>query len=526
MRYLFPLFLVLSCLLTILPGCEPKEDLVQTTGRLEFDQDTVLFDTVFTTIRTVTKRLWVYNRNSGAVKTSISLAGTVGNTYSLVINGDAGTAKNDVLIRGNDSLQVLVRAVLGDNGQATAPKQFVVTDQINFRTNGNDQNVKLVAYGQNAYFHRADDIKQNTTWATDKPHVIIPASGIVTPGQPAQVFGVLVRQGVTLTIPKGARIYCHAGAYLQVDGTLRVNDDFLPGAGATDTVQANNPNIVRFQGDRLEPDYADVPGQWGGIVFTATSSRANSIRYAEIKNATFGALLLNPDADPLAPHPKLTLTNTVIRNISGSNLSFANTTASAGGGVMSYSGDLTAENCLFTNCGEYAVVGVGGGVYDFNFCTFANYTPAFRRETASLTFTNEKATDSKVHLPLSLSLRNSIVWGSNLGPGTIDDELYLKNYTEYASTISIRNSLLRTKVYASTPTIVGVPNVDNLLNVDPLFVRTALISSRPDYTLQAASPANTPRRPAAGNVLPRDLRNLPRPAAGQAQPALGAYERR
>jgi hypothetical protein len=25
-------------------------------------------------------------------------------------------------------------------------------------------------------------------------------------------------------------------------------------------------------------------------------------------------------------------------------------------------------------------------------------------------------------------------------------------------------------------------------------------------------------------VPPRDLRNLPRPAAGQAQPALGAYE--
>ncbi|MDQ2792604.1 MAG: hypothetical protein M3Y12_01150 [Bacteroidota bacterium] len=519
MRYLFPLFLVLSCLLTILPGCEPKEDLVQTTGRLTFDQDTVLFDTVFTTIRTVTKRLWVYNRNSGAVKTDISLAGTVGNTYSLVINGDAGTAKSDVLIRGNDSLQILVRAVLGDNGQATAPKQFVVTDQINFRTNGNEQNVKLVAYGQNAYFHRGDDIKQNTTWATDKPHVIIPTSRVLVPGQPAQVFGVLVRPDVTLTIPKGARIYCHAGAYLQVEGTLRVNDDFVAGAGATDTVKATNPNIVRFQGDRLEADYLDTPGQWGGIVFTATS-RKNSIRYAEIKNATFGALLLNPDN---LTHPDLTLANTVIRNISGSNLSFANTTASAGGGVISYSGDLTATNCLFTNCGEYAVVGVGGGVYNFNFCTFANYTPAFRRETASLSFTNEKATDAKIRLPLTLNLHNSIVWGSNLGPNTIDDELYLKNYTEYASTISIRNSLLRTKAYATTPEIVRAPGV-NLLNVDPLFTRTALFSSRPDYTLQATSPAITPRRQPAVTVLlplPRfDLRNLPL----QALPALGAYE--
>jgi hypothetical protein len=519
MRYFFPLFLVLSCLLTFLPGCEPKEDLVQKTGRLAFDRDTVLFDTVFSTIKTVTKRLWVYNRNSGAVRTNISLGGTAGSTYSLIINGDAGTAKSDVLIRGNDSLQVLVRAVLGDNGQATAPKKFLVMDQINFLTNGNDQNIKLVAYGQNAYFHRALLIDKNTIWATDKPHVIIPASRVLVAGQPAQVFGVLVRQGITLSIPKGARIYCHAGAYLQVDGTLRVNDDFVPGSGATDTVRATNPNIVRFQGDRLEPDYLDTPGQWGGIVFTATS-RNNSIRYAEIKNATFGALLLNPDN---LPHPDLTLANTVIRNISGSNLSFANTTASAGGGVISYSGDLTATNCLFTNCGEYAVAGVGGGVYDFNFCTFANYTPAFRRETASLSFTNEKATDAKVRLPLTLNLLNSIVWGSNLGLGTIDDELYLKNYTDPDYHVSIRNSLLRTKAYEATPAIVGGPGF-NLLNVDPLFVRTALISSRPDYTLQATSPANTLRRPAAGNVPPRDLRNLPRPAAGQAQPALGAYE--
>jgi hypothetical protein len=525
MRHLFPLFLVLSCLLTLLPGCEPKEDLVQTTGRLEFDQDTVLFDTVFTTIRTVTKRLWVYNRNSGAVQTDISLAGTAGSTYSLIINGDAGAAKSGVLIRGNDSVQVLVRAVLGDNGQATVAKKFLVEDQVNFRTNANEQNVKLVAYGQNAYFHRADFIDKNTTWATDKPHVIINASRVLPGTTDPVVFGVLVAPRITLTIPKGARIYCHAGAYININGTLRVNDDFVPpgvGSKTGDTVQANNPNIVRFAGDRLEPDYADRPGQWGGIVFSATS-RNNRIRYTEIKNATFGALLLNPDA--LSPRPDLTLSNTVIRNISGSNLSFANTTASAGAGVLSYSGDLKAENCLFTNCGEYAVAGVGGGTYDFNFCTFANYTPAFRRETASLSFTNEKATDG-TKLPLSVVLRNSIVWGSNLGLGTIDDELYFKNYTDPNYTVSISNSLLRTKAYASTPAIVGAAGV-NLLNVDPLFTRTALISSRPDYTLQAASPANAPRQPAAGGIpqsVQRDLRNLPRPAAGQTQPALGAYE--
>ena len=515
MRHLFPLLLVLSCLLTLLPGCEPKENLLQTTGSLELQADTVLFDTVFTTIRTVTKRLWVYNRNSGAVQTDVSLAGDAGATYSLIINSDAGPAASGVTIRGRDSLLVLVRATLGDNG--TAAKPFLITDQVNFRTNGAEQNAKLVAYGQNAYFHRADIITANTTWRTDKPHVIISAD--YTSNGQTYAVGVVVVRDVTLTIPKGARIYSHAGANLQVNGTLLVGQNFQPGTGPTDTVKASNANIVRFQGDRLEPYYADIPGQWGGIVFTSTST-GNRIRYAEIKNATFGALLYNPD-NSARVRPDLTLDNTVIRNISGSNISFANARASTGGGVISYSGDVAATNCLFTNCGEYAVLGVGGGQYSFNFCTFANYTPAFRRETASLTFTNEQATDPRIKLPLRLALTNSIVWGSGLGLGSIDDELFLKNYTEYTA-LNIRNNLLRTKDYLNIAAVVGQTG-DNLPNVDPLFVRTALVSSRPDYRLQATSPAISPRRTApAGPVPSRDLLNLPRRNLNA--PSLGAYE--
>lgn len=523
MRHLFPLFILLSCLLTILPGCEPKEDLVQTTGSLEFAADTVLFDTVFTTIKTVTKRLWVYNRNSGAVKTDVSLAGKAGTTYSLIISGDAKTAISGVTIRGKDSLLVLVRAVLGDNGQATVAKQFIVDDQINFRTNGNEQNVKVVAYGQNAYFHRADYITASTTWRTDKPHVIINASRILPGNTTPSIFGVLVGQGITLTIPKGARIYSHAGAYLQVNGTLRVNDDFVaPSGTSNDTVKATNPNIVRFQGDRLESFYSDIPGQWGGIIFSSSSTN-NSIRYAEIKNATFGALLYNPD--DTSPRPDLTLNNTVIRNISGSNLSFANASASTGGGVLSYSSNLTATNCLFTNCGEYAVLGVGGGTYDFNFCTIANYTPSFHRETSSLTFTNElEISTGIVKRNTAVRIRNSIVWGS------YEDELFFQNNGDSTFPVPIvQNSVLLTKEYQAATSTTGKPGLaalglTNLVNMDPLFVRTSYTSSQPDYSLQATSPATSPRQLKAPNspTPARDLLNLPRNNVNM--PSLGAYE--
>ncbi|GAB3575648.1 hypothetical protein [Hymenobacter daeguensis] len=509
MRHLFPLFILLSCLLTFLPGCEPKEDMMQTTGKLEFATDSVIFDTVFTTVRTVTKRLWVYNRNGGAVKTDVSLRGISGTTYSLIINGDAGPTISGVTIRGNDSLLVLVRATLGDNG--TAAKPFLVADEVHFFTNNNDQDVKLVAFGQNAYFHNGQVLPCNSVWRNDKPHVIFNS--------------VQVDPGCTLRIMPGTKVYSHAGSAIIVMGTLIVNSpaDYQPGTALTapfDTIKASNRNIVRFQGDRLESFYNDIPGQWGGIIFTSTS-RNNLIRYAEIKNATFGALLYNPDA--LLPHPTLSLQNTVVKNISGSRVSFSNASASTGGGVISYSGDVTATNCLFTNCGEYAMIGLGGA-YDLNFCTIANYTPSFQRETSSLTFTNKD--DGRPTLPLttSVSIRNSVVWGS------YEDELFFQNNgTPGFPTPTVRNSLLRTQEYKATTDAAGKPGLaapalNNLVNVpDPLFVRTTFSGSTADYRFQATSPAVSPARSADGTPPGRDLLNLPR---SPSTPTIGAYERR
>ena len=519
MRYLFPLFIVLSCLLTFLSGCEPKEDLVQTSGSLEIGADTVLFDTVFTTIRTVTKRLWVYNRNRGAVKTSVSLSGTAGTTYSLIINGDAGPTVNEVTIRGKDSLLVLVRAVLGDNG--TAAKPFLLTDEVHFRTNGTDQNAKLVAYGQNAYFHRADIIagRRTVIWRSDKPHVIINSPYAQPAPNPPVSLGVYVDSGSTLQIEPGARVYCHAGATIQVNGRLRINATVALAAGDT---SAAKRAVVSFQGDRLEPYYAEVPGQWGGIFFTS-SSAGNVIRYTNIKNASFGASVLN--TQNRSPQPDLQLSNAVMRNISGANPNYVGTGLPPGG-IIGVLATISATNCLLTNCGEYAVLGYGG-TFNLNFCTFANYTPSFQRKTAALTFSNalEDAGGKVRKFPLVLNLTNSIVWGS------IEDELFLENNADYLATLNIRNTLLRTKEYqapanATDKPGLAAPGLANLVNVDPLFARTTLTSSRPDYRLQDASPANTPRRPTApGAAVPAtDLLNLARPANGKTLPSQGAYE--
>ncbi|OGX82554.1 hypothetical protein [Hymenobacter coccineus] len=520
MRHFFLAFILLGCLSALLPGCEPKEDLVQTSGSLSFVQDTVLFDTVFTTVRTVTKRLWVYNRNRGALKTDINLAGAGASPYSLIISGDAGAGASAITVRGNDSLLILVRATVGDNGTATAAKQFVVADQINFLTNGNAQDVKLVAYGQNAYFHYGEIISSDVTWQTDKPHVII--NRTYGSGAQAYVVGVAVAPGVTLRIPKGARIYSHAGATLQVAGRLLVNDLSEPNAFVpTDTVKDTNANLVRFRGDRLEDFYADTPGQWGGIVFTS-ASRGNRIRYAEIKNATYGLLLLN--TAPTGPLPDVAVDNTTIKNISGNNVSFAGAAQTpvaldTGGGIISIAGNVKATNCLFANCAEYALLGFGG-VYDVNFCTVANYpnTTAVRK-SASLSFTDKSPLDGVTMLPAPrITLRNSIVWGS------IEDELLFVDVDSYRASLVVRNSVLRTASYAGTTFATadkpGLADAafGNQLNTDPLFLRSPFSGGWIDYTLQATSPA-LKLGPAFGTVPARDLRNLPRTAG-----TVGAYE--
>jgi hypothetical protein len=512
-RYLFPILLLVSGMLSVsLPGCKPREEELQTSGALEFSADTVKFDTVFTTLRTVTKRLWVYNRNPKGVNVDlIALDQPATSPYTLIINGDLKQSATNFFIRGEDSLLILVRAKLPDNGLNGAPKSYVLEEKLNFRTNGNDQHVLLRSFGQNIYLHQDTVLPCNgtTVWTNDRPHVL---------------YGtVQVPAGCTLRIKPGTRIYGHAGALLVVEGTLLVNSptDYNPGTGATDTVKAGNANIVRFSGDRSgEAQFATAPGQWTGIVLDA-SSRGNIIRYAQIQNATFGLLLYNPQN--LTPRPDVTIQNSVIRYVSGNGVSFAAVTSNTGlpgAGILSLSGKATVENTLFSDCYEYAILGYGGD-YSLNYCTVANYPAASAvRSTASLSFTNVSALNNTVKNPgPTVNVKNSVVWGS------IEDELFFENYNEYRSTVSIQNNLLATKLYAATTDIMDKPGLaaaglNNIIGTYtynyPKFKRVGT-SSTNDYRLDMGSlglgKGNSP--------LDRDLLNLPRPAGRR---DLGAYQ--
>jgi hypothetical protein len=508
-KYLLPILFLCSAWLSVsLPGCKPREEELQTSGGLAFSADTVKFDTVFTTIRTVTKRLWVYNRNPKAVNVDlISLDKPADSPYTLLINGDLRQTATGVYIRGNDSLLILVRAKLTDNGLSGAAKAYVLEEKLNFRTNGQDQHVLLRSFGQNIYLHNNVPLACGEVWRNDRPHVL---------------YGtVSVPASCTLTIKPGTRVYAHAGAALVVYGKLLVNApaDYTPGTGATDTVKATNANVVRFSGDRSgEAQYATAPGQWTGIVL-APGSQGNVIRYAQIQNATVGVLLYNPDN---AAQPEVAIQNSVIRYISGNGVSFAGASSSlgSGAGVLNMQGKATLTNAVLHDCYEYAVLGLGGTTA-LNFCTIANYAATGGvRKTQSLTFTNA-VTNSKgvatTQAP-TVSVQNSIVWGA------IEDELFFDQYDAYKGSVNVQNSLLKTQVYAAATDAtnkpgLGNPGYKNLLNKDPLFVKP-LGSGFGDYRLGATSPARKVAGP-VGTVPERDLLNLLRTTA---TPSLGAYE--
>ncbi|KAA3440485.1 hypothetical protein [Rufibacter hautae] len=365
-------------------ACTPRdEEITADAGALlRLEADTVLFDTVFTEVGSVTRRLKVYNPNKNAVRISeIKVGGLAGSPFQVFVNGRPGPQLQDVELRGEDSLLVLVKATINPNVQE---QPFLVNDSILFLTNGNQQKVKLVAYGQNATYYRQNYLTVPAeVWTSAKAHIIYDS--------------VTVPAGQTLTIQKGSQVHLHRKAKIKVLGTLKV--------------EGEHEKRVVFQQVRLEEQYRNAPGQWQGLEFLA-ASQGNDLRFVEIKNAVNG-VYLKAEANKV---PQVTLRNAFLKNMLQN-------------GVQSIGGHVRLENSIIANCAEYAFMGLGGR-YEIIFSTVANYANDFVRFMPSISFDGEYV----------LSVVNSILWGRQ------EEELQFGALTGTASR-TIRNSFLKTKAY-------------------------------------------------------------------------------
>src|ERR1041385_8853015 len=279
-------------------------------AQLLFSSDTIVFDTVFTTVGSATRQFKIYNTSSKAVNiSSISLAGGNASNFHLNIDGSPVSSTENVLLRGGDSMYVFVDVDVDPNN-SNSP--LMIEDSVLFVTNGNHQRVILNAVGQDAYFHYYETLNCNEVWTNDKPHVI---------------YGyAIIPSCCDLTMNPGTKVYLHHNAVLAADSC------------ATLKVLGAHGNPVTFQGDRLEHDYAEEPGQWG-YIWLSSLSKDNVIDWAEIKNGTIGIL---SDSSGASANPTVTITNTKIRNMTMA-------------GIFGRDTWMVGDNISVTNCEQYCV---------------------------------------------------------------------------------------------------------------------------------------------------------------------------
>lgn len=311
-------------ILLVFFSCNKDEMLTDSTARLLYSTDTVTFDTVFTTIGTVTKAFKVYNPHDKFIRISqVYLREGENSNFRISVDGMNGNEFHNVDIPPNDSIYIFIEATL-DPVSSNLP--LIVEDAVVFLSNGNQEAVILEAFGQDVHFYKNKTI-DDEIWANDKPYLI---------------YGNLtIEEGHTLQIQAGAKIYMHYESSLEVLGTL--------------ITKGTLEEPVVFEGDRFDFGYGESAGRWGAIYFDA-ESLGNKLEYTIIKNATAGIQAGYPNEDNLGP--TLELINTQILNSS-----FA--------GISAFNAQIDAFNCVVADAQFYGIICFQGGKYNFFHSTFS-----------------------------------------------------------------------------------------------------------------------------------------------------------
>lgn len=387
--------------------------------KLEFSHDTLLFDSVFTTIGSISLYLSVINPHDEAVLIDkIELVDGLGSDYRINIdgqgldeNGYPITSVQDVTILPNDSLFIFVEVTVDPTSSTSA---FINKDLLRFRSNGSDQFVELIAYGRNANFHH-----QPGNWfdSSNPPENILDCDEVWSSDLPHVIYGpIRVSPGCTLTIEAGAEVYVHNGSGIWVQGgTLQIEGTL-------------NEKVI-FQGDRLEDSYSDYPGQWGlefpiefeyegeNVYFTVSRggvwldrSLNSSINHAVFKNGTVGLWV---DSVATGAEYALKIANSEITNMSSI-------------GLLSQGGFIHGLNNLFTDCGEACGAFTLGGEIIMHLSTFANYwTSSSFRQGATVYISDwyKSSGDIIQHRPFlsSTEFRNCLIWGNNATLNDFDE---------------------------------------------------------------------------------------------------------
>ena len=354
--------IVMAITMIFLSGCRNEQISDDPSLRLTFSQDTLRFDTVFTTVGSATKSVIVYNPNPNAVVIS-KVTQAERRYFSINLDGENDLSRlTNLRINGQDSLILFVNVYIDPQDKNTP---VLVEDAVVFETNGNTQTLRLEAYGQDVEKIRSQarkSIFDSYTFTAVKPYLI---------------YDTLLVTGDLVMTP-GARLYFHQGASLIAEGSVAI------GAPSSSTPLPPYSHILCAP-DRIDNLFDSVPyaysaGGWDGIYIhhQVGGSDEYHIDGLYLISATNGLQIINEDSCDLSP-VACSLTNSRIHNQAGNGLSVRNM-------------DVEVTNTEISNCGQFCVY-LMGGKHTFIHSTIAAYFNS----------TNVRI-QSTIHYPLSTAV--------------------------------------------------------------------------------------------------------------------------
>ncbi|WP_026730338.1 hypothetical protein [Flavobacterium denitrificans] len=480
-------------------SCRTDFDTVASTGDLKFSKDTVYLDTVFKNIGSSTYQLKVYNQSKNDISIPIiQLKKGLSSKYRMTVDGMAGNNGKifkDVTLLAKDSLYIFIETT-ADITDAN-PTDFLYTDEIQFDSGANLQEVALVTLIQDAVFlypnQNPDGTKEKIKIdGKDVDGFYLSENDLVngnellfTKQKPYVIYGYAgVPENKMVSFEAGARVHFHvnSGLYVAKNASLQING----AVSATDKLE----NEVIFEGDRLESLYSDIPGQWKSVIIE-NQSGTHSINHLTLKNAVTG----------------LDIRNTA-NTIQIKNSQFYNF---AEHGILSKNGKINGENLVINYAGISSLSCVYGGNYSFAHCTFNNNWQ--NSSHFAVNVSNSLAGASPETNPLTqATFNNCIIYGSNF------NEFNLSKNANAAFVYQLNNCLLKFNSSSTDP--------NYQFKTDPAHYTNIILNENPKFHNVSQNKFNIDKTSAAfakGNqayIIPTDILGITRTSP----PDLGAYQ--
>ncbi len=326
----------------LLTSCFEERFTTHENDRITFSTDTLTFDTVLTQISTVTRFFKIYNPHSLSILIDeIRLTGANASFFRMNVDGYSGAVLRDIRILPHDSIYVFAEATI-DPDQPLSESPFFLEAKVRCMTNGNEQHVLLVAWGQNANYipgpHTPNRISLlscnlgEVVWDDPRPYVL---------------YGTLLIDSCTLVLPPGARLYVHGG--------IANNDLGIYNEGLIYTLPHGRINVrgslgapVIIRDDRIEPDHT---GEWAGIRL-GPGSGPHRFSHMRLQNGIVGIY-----AD-----------SATVAEIDHSIIAYT-----GGPGLLARHARATIRNTLFHHNGAQAVALTYGGDYEISYSTLASF---------------------------------------------------------------------------------------------------------------------------------------------------------